>query len=174
MPRTRDAIWMLCCFSLMAIWMFSCPSHLAWHVHQPESYCHCLPHDQMGGRAGISGPFQPDKVGLGCWSWSLQSPSSNIGQTLGRSSAWCIVKLKNLLWEAKFFMGGKSTAVIQLTIPQRLQRTTWLKFSQGHCDNLLKFGQCNLIFALQHPCSMAVTLWYGVSSTVRTSKCHHM
>lgn len=106
MPRTREAIRMLCCFSLMAIWtFFHTFSILPSWSHQAGGWCHCLTYAQAWGWARAEetfwGPVQPDAgwaTGLAPQLWLPTAATEGIGSkagTLGRISAWCFVKLKS-------------------------------------------------------------------------------
>lgn len=70
MPRTREAIRMLYCFSLMVIWTFSCPSHLVQLCSSARGLVpssHWWPNAWCWAEAGgdISGTFQPDTGWVG-------------------------------------------------------------------------------------------------------------
>lgn len=121
MPRTREAIRMLYCFSLMVIWTFPCPSHLiqlCWSARGlvPSSHSWSNSWCQAGGGADISGPFQPDAGWVGSLAPGLhllvqpQEQHKACAQEQAETGQdFCLMhsQAEKLLWEVEIFMRGK-------------------------------------------------------------------
>lgn len=97
------------------------PTCLAVFISQEVIAIVSLVTKHGGGVAGVSGPFQPDAgwVGVLAPELRLLTQPREQREAFAQEQAdtgqdFCLMhcQAKKLLWEVKFFMGGKNTAVI--------------------------------------------------------------
>lgn len=122
MPRTREAIRMLCCFSLMAIWMFSYPLHFAQLKSSGRRLVplsHSCPNvGPSQGSGSILGTCPAThRLGYRASTGAVATYNSYARHWLknthtGQDFCLMFCQAKKLLQELEHFMGGKNAAVI--------------------------------------------------------------